>query len=115
MIAMRLLLVTAAIGLGLSPLQAQDDQRQPDWVAVIGCELPFGHICHVTFFDDAAMPAGFVRLEAGQRWSMPVYGRVNYTYVMTIDQNFSWDPTCRRAEAAGVPCRLEMLKPGYNR
>ena len=102
--------VWASLWFTTPPAVAQDQA----YTAVLGCDPQAGHVCFCTLFDEAAVPRAHFALRASEHRLISITDNQHYIYVITLDADFSSDPTCRTAQAQGVSCKEAALKEGYN-
>lgn len=106
----------AAMALSAFPVSAQAQRRAAPATTptVFGCDSPAGHMCYFA----VSAPNGAVIA----RFSVPAQGRVQaifpqtpgQTYVVTVDQDHSDDPTCQAATRVNLFCKRAYVVAGYN-
>ena len=96
-----------------TPAQKAAAQKSSD-LPIIGCDAPAGHTCYFSISDAKGVTLAVITLPGGGRAQSTIRPEKGVSYVVVVDQNLANDRTCQSATKAGLFCKRDVLKPGFN-
>lgn len=107
-----LMLAAPSVALAKGDAKGEAPKTQPP--TIIGCDAPAGHTCFFSISDAKGATLAVVTLPGGGRAKSNIRPGNGITYVVVVDRDLANDPTCQKATKAGLFCKRDKLKSGFN-
>lgn len=107
-------LVMALLAPGEPSLSQSSRIMGPGISAVFGCDAGRGHVCFFTVFDPDMNAVSRFRVAAGERFPISFNDGRAYSYMVTIDDDYTRYQGCDVPAKDHVFCKMARVQEGYN-